>query len=454
MALIHEGTQEIMKGELELFHLPGTQTNIDETKYEKYFPQTSLDRGGPLDFSINLNDEEYLDTQNIFLYMQLRILDENGGMLKSRISHEDAGIPPKSMVYPVNYFHAACFKSVDVLINNKSCSSNDTLYAYRSYLEALLSHSKPMKNEQMRCAMFYKDKVPFDEHSEAVTKTDAGATTNTGAATRFARTKFSKKFETIGRLHTDLTSQGRLLTGVSEITIRLHRADPKFCLMAVEATGRYTISIDKAELYVCQKKIATSVREAHQVMLLKTPFKYPIRKVQMKFFTRGANRSDLTEPNLVNGVLPRRIIIGLVDSLAFHGSYHHSPFNFNHFNVSNIVLRKNGVALPFAEINLNFEEECFLQGYTSLLDGTNRLFQDTSLDISPFTDYPNGYTLFAFDLTSDHESSCNAYQLVKHGNVALEIKLAKPSDKGITILTYLEFDSLIQVDKDGLVTYE
>ena len=84
MALIHEGTQEIMKGELELFHLPGTQTNIDETKYEKYFPQTSLDRGGPLDFSISLNDEEYLDTQNIFLYLQVRILDENGEGEKRR----------------------------------------------------------------------------------------------------------------------------------------------------------------------------------------------------------------------------------------------------------------------------------------------------------------------------------------------------------------------------------
>ena len=453
MALIHEATQEIMKSEIELFHLPGTQTNIEETKYEKYFPQTSLDRGGPLDFSINLNDEEYLDTQNIFLYMQVRILDENGAALKEKNDNND-DIPTKSIVFPVNYFHAACFKSVDVLINNKSCSSNDTLYAYRSYLEALLSHSKSMKHEQLRGAMYYKDAAPFDEHSDAVTKTDAEATTNTGAAIRFARTKFSKKFETIGRLHTDLTSQGRLLTGVSEVTIRLHRADPKFCLMATEATGRYTISIDKAELFVCQKKIATSVREAHQIMLLKTPFKYPIRKVQMKFFTRGANRGDLSEPNLVNGVLPRRIIIGLVDSLAFHGSYHHSPFNFNHFNVSSVVLRKNGVALPFGEITVNFEDQCFLQGYTSLLDGTNRLFQDTSLDLSPFTDYPNGYTLYAFDLTADHESSCNTYQLVKHGNVGLELRLSKPSETGITILTYLEFDSLIQVDKDGLVTYE
>ena len=52
MALIHPDTQEVMKSELELFSLPPTQTSIEETRYEKYYPQTSLDKGGPLDYSI------------------------------------------------------------------------------------------------------------------------------------------------------------------------------------------------------------------------------------------------------------------------------------------------------------------------------------------------------------------------------------------------------------------
>lgn len=453
MALIHQDTREVMKSELELFQLYPTQTSIEETRYEKYFPQTSLDRGGPLDFNIPTNDEEYIDPQYIFLYTEMRILNENGEAPAERVSADNAAIPPKSVVFPINYFHATCFKSVDVHINNKSCSSNDTLYPYRAYFETLLSLSKPMKNEQAKTGMYYKDTNPIDEHSNAVTKTGANASKNSGAQSRFLRTRFGQRFETFGRLHTDITSQGRLLVGNVELNIRLHRADAKFCLMAAEEQHRYTISIDKAALFVCHKKISDSIREAHQITLQKTPFKYPIRKVQMKFFTRGSNRSDLTEPNLVNGVLPRKIVIGLTDSLAFHGSYHHSPFNFQHFDVTSIVLRKNGAALPFQELEMNYEDNCHLQGYLSLLEGTNNLFRDSSIDVQPYLDFPHGYAVYAFDLTADHGGGCN-YQLIKQGNVSLEVKLAKPQDKGITIVCYLEYDGLIQIDKDNIVTYE
>ena len=104
MSLIHEDTPEIMKSELKLFQLLPFQASIEETRFEKYFPQTSLDRGGPLDFSIPINDEEYIDPQFIFLQMQIRILDEDGSTLKNRKSQEDASIPNKSIVFPVNYF--------------------------------------------------------------------------------------------------------------------------------------------------------------------------------------------------------------------------------------------------------------------------------------------------------------------------------------------------------------
>ena len=66
MALVHPLTQEVMKSELEAFALPPTQTSVEEVRYEKYHPQTSLDRGGEKSFlsylysanliSLHLND--------------------------------------------------------------------------------------------------------------------------------------------------------------------------------------------------------------------------------------------------------------------------------------------------------------------------------------------------------------------------------------------------------------
>ena len=178
-----------------------------------------------------------------------------------------------------------------------------------------------------------------------------------------------------------------------------------------------------------------------------------MRKVQMKFFTRGPDRSDLTETNFVNGILPRRIVIGLVTADAFNGHLHHNPFNFKHFNVKSIILRKNGDTVPFQSIEMDYSNKCSVRGYLSLLEGTGNMFKNRSIDIRPITEYPTGYALYGFDLSPDH-SGHNSFDLIQQGNISLEIKLDEASDKGICIIAYLEYDSLLQIDSDYHIIYE
>lgn len=453
MALIHADTKEVMKSELELFSVLPTQTSIEETKYVQHFPTTSLDRGGPIIFNIPPSDQEYIDPRKVFLYMKMRILDEEGDQLPRVVSQSDATIPDESIVYPINYFHATCFKTVDVHINNKNVSANDTLYPYRAYLETLLSYSKSAKEEQMKTAMYYKDKTPMNDVSASIAKTDNTVSKNTGAVSRFLRTQFSTPFETFGRIHSEIFSQNKLLIGDVELTIKFQRADIKFCLMAKTNT-RYVISIDSAILFVCHKKISDSIREAHQLTLQSKNIKYPVRKVQMKFFTRGANRSDLSEPNLVNGICPRRLVFMLVDSEAFSGSLSKNPFDFANFSLSSIALRKNGENIPFQELDLDFQNKCSLQGYMSLLEGTSHMFRNTSMDIQPLLDFDKGYAIYAWNLTNDGQGDGANFNLVQNANISLELKLATPSSKSITIVCYLEYDAIIEIDKDGAVTYE
>ena len=452
MALIHEDSMEILKSELELFSVPPTQTSIEETRFVEYFPQTSLGHG-PVEFHIPPNDKEYLDLQNSFLYMKLRILDEEGEMLKPIVSPSDKSIPTESIVFPVNYIHAACFKTVEVLIGNKSCSSNDTLYPYRAYFETLLSYGKNTKEEQLAVSMFYKDKHPMDEHTDAVTKAGDGGSTNSGARARFTCTKFSTPVETIGRIHSELFSQPKLLVGDVALTVKFQRADAKFSLMGIIEDKKYIISIDTAILFICQKRISEAIRDAHRATLQTRNMIYPLRKVQMKFFTRGAHRSDLTEANFVNGILPRRIIMGLVQTDAFNGHLHQNPFNFKHFNVKTIILRKNGETIPFQNIETDYVNKCALRGYLLLMEGTSNLFKNRSVDIRPMVDFPQGYALYAFDLTPDH-SDHNSFDLIQQGNISLEIKLDKPSETAVCIVAYLEYDAVLEIDSHYNIIYE
>ena len=452
MALLHEDSMEILKSELELFSIPPTQTSIEETRFVEYYPTTSLGHG-PVEFHIPPNDKEYLDLQNSFLYMKIRILDEDGEPLKAAVSQSDKSIPQKSIVFPINYIHATCFKSVEVLMGNKSCSSNDTMYPYRAYLETLLSYGKQTKEEQLAVSMFYKDKYPIDEHTEAVASAEPDASKNNGARSRFLRTNFSTPVETIGRVHSEVFSQPKLLIGDVSLTVKFHRADTKFALMAAKEDTKYMISIDTAILFVCQKRVSESIREAHQTTLATKNMIYPLRKVQMKFFTRGSQRSDLTEANFVNGVLPRKIVIGLVTTEAFNGHLHHNPFNFKHFNVKSIILRKNGETVPFQAIETDFINKCSVRGYLALLEGTSNLFKNRSIDIRPIVDFPQGYALYAFDLTPDH-SGHNNFDLIQQGNISLDIKLDKPSETGVCVVAYLEYDAILEIDSHYNVIYE
>ena len=302
--------------------------------------------------------------------------------------------------------------------------------------------------------LFYKDRHPMDEHTDAVAKGDKETSKNAGAVARFKRTQYSNGFETVGRVHTEIFSQPKLLIGNIPMRVKFHRADPKFALMAVDANEKYSITIDKAILFVCQKKIARAIRDAHLETLLRKNVLYPVRKIHMKWNTRGSGENDITEPNYLNGTLPRRIILGLVAAEAFNGHLHHNPFNFQHFNVQSIILRKNGETVPFQSIEMDFANKCSLRGYISLMEGTNNLFKNKSTDIRPFIDYPQGYALYAFDLTQDHSGGSNSFDLIQQGNISLEIKLAQAAEKGVCIIGYLEYDALIQINSDKNVIYE
>ena len=112
----HDGGAEERIG--VIFGLPNP--DFSRKNETQYFPTTTLDRGGPITFDIPATDKEYIDPRKVFLYMKIRILDENGVTPAKVTDVDDAAIPPKSFLYPINYFHVTCFKTVNVYVNNKN----------------------------------------------------------------------------------------------------------------------------------------------------------------------------------------------------------------------------------------------------------------------------------------------------------------------------------------------
>lgn len=259
MSLIHEHSCECAKGELELFEIPPTQTSIEESRFEYFYPLTSLDRSGPIEFKITASESEYIDTAETYIYFKTRILDENNQPLPEKTGEEDATVPDKSVVYPISYFVASAFKQVEVHLNAQPIGSSDSLYPYRAYMETVLSYGTDVKKHQLSTGLFYQDIFEMNETNKAALT--AGTTKNKGAKGRFDKTKFSRSFEVMGTIHSEIFQQNKLIPSKVAIYLKFHRSDPTFSLMGVDGNQKYKVQIEKATLIANIKKLQVMLEQ-------------------------------------------------------------------------------------------------------------------------------------------------------------------------------------------------
>ena len=94
----------------------------------------------------------------------------------------------------------------------------------------------------------------------------------------------------------------------------------------------------------------------------------------------------------------------------------------------------------------------FIAGFQSLFSGTGKLSQDTGNQINR-SDYGSGYTAFCFDLSPDHCAG-DHFELIKQGNLRVELHFAQPLANTVNLIIYAEFQNVIEVDASRNVLYD
>jgi len=138
--------------------------------------------------------------------------------------------------------------------------------------------------------------------------------------------------------------------------------------------------ITHAFLFVRKVKIMPSVFVAHAKTLERGTAKYPIRRVVCKSFTIPEHYLDVTHEKLFSGQLPSRVVVGLVSNRAFNGHAQSNPFNFQHFNLSEIALYLDSQQQhAIRPIQPDYEHGLYRRAYDSLFAGTGKLCKDEGL---------------------------------------------------------------------------
>ena len=445
MAFVHPNSCECNKSELDLFTLPPTQTAIESSQWIEYRPISSLSGGAPIQFVVMGSGEEYLDLSETYLQVTATITKPSGDNLRqdpvissagegesTRVEGVDAGIGPVN-----NWLHSM-FSQIDVSLNERLVTSSTNTYAYRAYLETLLSYGPDAKESHLTASMWYKD---TSSHM------DDTANNNAGFVTRRRCTLNSAKVTLIGRPHLDMCFQDRLLLNGVDFKMRLIRSKDSFCVM-----GNGKVDIDDISLFVRKVKVHPSIQLGHINALNKTSAKYPIRRVETKVFSIPKGNLSANQENLFLGQLPKRIVIGLVENSAFSGDSAKNPFNFNHFSIDFLALYLDGAQIPSKPLQPDFDNNLYTRSYVSLFTGTGLMSQDQGNHIS-WEEYGSGYTLFAFDLTPDL-SDGGHFNIVKQGNLRLELHFKSQLPQTVNAIIYAEFDNVIEIDKARNVLFD
>lgn len=437
MAFIHPQSCECAKSELDIFAIPPTQTSIESGCFVEYNPISSLADGTPIEFVVNGSGQDYLDLANTQVYVRAEIVRANNGAIDN--THH---------VGPVNLLLHSLFSEVDVKLNDTLVSSTNNTYAYRAYLETLLSFGPAAKQSQLTAALYYKDTAA---HMDERNPHDVNGL-NLGLKKRHSFFEDGGVVDLIGGLHSDMFFQERYLPSDVGLRVRFVRNKDAFCLMSSAAAPNFKIKIHDCKLFVRKVKLSPSIFVAHAKALEVGNAKYPIRRVICKTYTVPTGNLDYSQENLFTGQLPTRLVITCVDNDAFNGSYEKNPFNFKHYNLSQLKLYLDGQQQHIKPLEPNFAAKQHIGAYMSLFAGTGKLFKDEG-NFLERDDFGAGYAIYAFDLTPDLAES-DHFNLAKDGSVRVDLKFANPLPNTINVIAYAEFENVIEIDRNRNIIFD
>ncbi|GFU49578.1 uncharacterized protein TNCV_1591121 [Trichonephila clavipes] len=243
-----------------------------------------------------------------------------------------------------------------------------------------------------------------------------------------------------GILHTDIGTQSKLLINGTSIRIRLIKAKNEFSLLA--ATGDYRLQIENISIYVRKCEISSSILVAHEKALEQSLIQMPFTRIEVKTFTVSSGLKSVIIPNGVNGVLPSRIMLGLISNSAFNGDMKKNPFNFKHYNLNHISLSENGIQIPTTAYTPDYAKDLYARNYLSLFTDLAQHKTNVSYD-----DYKENICLYVFDLTQDKSASEPFGNVTRNGDISIHLKFDAELPETATLIAYMEMPSLIEIDK-------
>lgn len=432
MAFLSSDNRDIAQPmELSLFASPTNQVAVEKVYFTEARPISSIGVSDtPIEIVVSGSGAEYTDLKRSRLYVKARILKADGTALATNEKTGIVNLPLQSM-----------FSQMDVYLNNKLVSFNTNNYPWKANLKTVLFGGKEELSSQKTSQLYFKDEGTLD---------DANAYNggNAGLVLRYGYTQESKVFELEGNLMEDIFDIDKYLINGVDIYIKLFRSSAPFLIMSAQGSPAYKVELLDV---VYKVRVDPGVLLNHSKQIESTPVKYTISRNELKMNTIPKGSTEFYWDNIFPQAIPDRIVVALVDQKAVNGDYTTNPFNFQHFNLTDVGIYINGESVPGRPLKTDFTAGHYSSAYARLFEASGKWNHDAGLVITR-DNFGNGYSLFVF--TIDPCSFGEEYlNLIRRGNTRLELKFKQATTKAANALVFASFSSLLEVDKTRDINY-
>ena len=408
------------------------QTDVISSREQEYYPLSSLSSGGPIEFYVPGNSDDYIDCDDINLYLQVKI-EKAGG--KALVATEDVTF--------ANFPIGTLFQDASLTLGETHIEGGHQCYPYIAYLNTFLNYKPEAQDTHLKASGWSRDEAG---------KMDAAA--NTAHVERLTWTDKSRIAEFYGPLHLDFLRHSRYLISQVPMRLKLVRSKPEFALLNFGAALDVKIEILHATLHVRRVTMNPSVINGHNAGLARQNALYPVNHTELFSFTIPAGQKSYIKDRISPSQTPKFLAIMMVTNEAFNGDMKKNPFNFQHFNLNKIQLFRDTISIPGRAFTPDFGNNLFLRGYINTMKALQYYKTDDTNGLTP-DEFKGGYAIYAFDLTADNDVTSTVRDSLSTNNLRLELSFEANLAETVNVLMYAVYDSTVQItqQRDVLTDY-
>ena len=420
---------ELASSGLALFDQPIIDSSLLQGKFITIYPSSVLQDNGPFDFIIPSDGQDFTDLPFTRLEGCIEILNLAGVTLTETDINAYVNLLPQSL-----------FKQIEVSVNNTQIADLSTpTYAFKSYIETVLTYPKDAKETTLLLEHFNKDTLEKENIFTLLNSISFNK-----------RNQFAKKgkiyFSML--LHIDFFHSTKLLLPGCEIKLKFIRNSDTFSLLG--DTLQAKIKFHELKLMIRRVTVEPTIASKIEDAINKTPAIYPITQSKIKTFLIPKDVRQERISNIFRGVLPRSIIVGFVTTDAANGAINANPFKFEHFKLDHFQMYINGDPLLTEAFQPDFANLKFFREYRWFMDNLGWAHDKESNGVT-MEEFKTNTFFLPFDLSPDLSNGATLSQL-KEGSLDVLVSFSENLAQNVQMIVFATFNELLLIDKDRNVT--